>query len=65
MSEQQDRKATLVAQRDKIRAKAAPLRAELDDLLRGHEARERQLRDRIRKAEAPLYDIEVELATYR
>jgi predicted nucleic acid-binding Zn-ribbon protein len=44
----------------KIRNKSAPLREELDKLVA--DDTERKLRDRIRKVEAPLYDLEMERA---
>lgn len=59
---QKDRLSELDAQREKIIAKSAPMRAELDDLVKSTMSKEQKLRERIIAAEKDLYDIDVERA---
>lgn len=49
-------------QRTAIRAKADPLRAEMDALVAEHQPKERALSEAIKKASAGLYDVEQEMS---
>lgn len=56
------RLAELREKREKILAVAGPIRAERDALVAEYQPKERALRERLRTAEADLYDIDMEIA---